>query len=466
MWDARNRLPRLYLQRMAKLLGSEYEAFVATYAEQRAEGLRVNELKVEPQALVNSLPVNLSPVEWSPSGFSIPSDTTLGRHPYHAAGLYYLQEPSAMAVAEVLTPQAGERILDLCAAPGGKATHIASLMGGQGLLVANDIHPRRVRALVENLARWGATNVAILNEKPDRLARRFSAFFDRVLVDAPCSGEAMFRRSESARADWSVEQVRGCAIRQRQILASAARMVRLGGWLCYATCAFSPEENEGVVASFLRDHPDFDIAAPRRYPGFDRGHPEWAEASQPLERAVRLWPHRAPGGGHFIALMQRVNGEAAPPERAQPAETPADFGELSRAAALQLLASFCRNYLTVQIEGPLILMGTHLYHPPPDLPDLSGLRVVCPGWWLGRVRRGRFEPSHALAMALRQEGARLTLDLSVDAPEVCAYLEGRPLRSRGEDGWVLVTVDGHPLGWGKRVRGVVKNHYPRRLRWR
>ena len=466
MQSARKRLPAPYLQRMAKLLGSEYTPFVASYAEQRVDGLRVNELKVGPQAFVNSLPVDVSPVEWCPSGFTIPSDTALGHHPYHAAGLYYLQEPSAMAVTEVLAPRPGERVLDLCAAPGGKATHIASLMRGQGLLVANDIHRRRVRALAENVARWGATNAAILNEKPDRLARRFPAFFDRALVDAPCSGEAMFRRSESACAAWSVEHVRGCAMRQQQILASAAPMIRPGGWLCYATCTFSPEENEGVVASFLRDHPDFDILEVSRFPGFERGHPEWVETTQPLERAVRLWPHRAPGDGHFIALMQRTRGEVGPPERTWAAQTPPDFGQLSRAAAGEVLADFCRKYLALQIEGQLSLAGSHLYRLPPDLPDLSGLRVVRTGWWLGRVGRDRLEPSHALAMALHREEARLTLDLSADGPEVCAYLQGRPLHSRGEDGWLLVTVDGHPLGWGKRVRGEVKNHYPRRLRWR
>jgi len=450
-------LPEQYLQRMADLLGNEYEAFVASYAGRRVDGLRVNELKVEPQTLVDSLLVDSSSLEWCPTGFTIPSDAALGHHPYHAAGLYYLQEPSAMAVAEVLAPQPEERVLDLCAAPGGKATHIASLMWNQGLLVANDIHPRRVQALAENLERWGATKVVILNETPDRLALRFPAFFDRVLVDAPCSGEAMFRRSESARADWSVEHVRGCALRQRDILASAAQMVRPGGWLCYATCTFSPEENEGVVTAFLRDHPDFEIIVPPRVLGFDRGRPEWADAPQPLERAVRLWPHHAPGEGHFIALMQRVSGEVAPSERAWPTEAPP--------AASELFADFCCKYLTVRIEGQLVLIGTHLYRLPPDLPDLSGLRIVRPGWWLGRVRRGRFEPSPALAMALSRGEARLRLDLSVDGPEVYAYLQGSPLHSFGEDGWLLVTVDGHSLGWGKRVRGVVKNHYPRRLRW-
>jgi len=442
---------------MAELLGEHYSAFAASYERPGVNGLRVNELKVEPQGLVDSLPADLSPLQWCPTGFAIPPDASLGRHPYHAAGLYYLQEPSAMAVAEVLAPQPGERVLDLCAAPGGKATHMASLMRDQGLLVANDIHPRRAQVLSQNLERWGVTNAVVLNETPRRLARRLPDFFDRVLVDAPCSGEGMFRRSEPARTQWSREHVRGCARRQREILASAARMVRPGGWLCYATCTFSPEENEGVVAAFLSDRPEFVIVEPPRYPGFGRGHPEWVETPQPLERAVRLWPHRAPGEGHFAALVQRVNGEL----------TSARGTHIAGAGsvAAELLADFCSKYLTIPILGRLAMMGPHLYRPPPDLPDLSGLRVVRTGWWLGEVRPGRLEPSHALAMALRREEVHVTLDLSAEGPEVYAYLQGSRLRSPGEDGWLLVTLDGHVLGWGKRVRGVVKNHYPRRLRW-
>jgi len=454
-------LPPAFLERMARLLSDEYPLFLATYQSQRIDGLRVNELKVRPEALINSLPVDLSPIEWCPSGFAIPPDAALGRHPYHAAGLYYLQDPSAMAVAEVLAPQPGERVLDLCAAPGGKATHIASLMRGQGFLMANDIHHRRARTLAENLERWGVRNAVISSESPDRLAERFPAFFDRVLVDAPCSGEGMFRRSDSARADWSPKHIRGCALRQREILASAARMVRSGGWLCYATCTFAPEENEGVIAHFLRRHPDFEMAEPLRFPSFDRGHPEWLDdpglAPLSLERAIRLWPHRAPGEGHFIALMHRVKGEAAPPEPAPAVKSPP--------VARRLFADFCHRYLTIEVEGHLSLADTHLYLRPPGLPDLSGLRVLRLGWWLGTIRRGRFEPSHALALALRQKEACLTLNLSADQPEVYAYLRGEPLRYPGDDGWLLVTVDGHPLGWGKRVRGIVKNHYPKGLRW-
>jgi len=293
---------------MAERLGEAYPAFVSTRAGPRVDGLRANDLKLESRALVNPLLVDFSPLEWCPADFAIPSETPLGRHPYHVAGLYYLQEPSAMAVAQVLAPQPGERVLDLCAAPGGKATQIVLLMGDRGLLVTNDIHPRRVQALADNLERWGATNAAVLNETPHRLARHFPAFLDRVLVDAPYSGEGMFRRSELARSQWSVEHVHGCDRRQREILASVARMVRPGRWLCYATCAFSPEENEAAVAPFRSHNPGFQIAEPRRYPGFGRGHPEWVAASRLLARAVRLWPHRAPGEGHFIALMQRVNG--------------------------------------------------------------------------------------------------------------------------------------------------------------
>ncbi len=451
------RPPADFLSYMAELLGEDYSAFAASYKAPAIDGLRVNDLKVKPQDLLDSLPADLSPLPWCPVGFTTRSDASLGRHPYHAAGLYYLQEPSAMAVAQVLAPQPGERVLDLCAAPGGKATHIASLMRDQGLLVANDVHSRRARILSGNLERWGLTNTAILSETPQRCARRFPAFFDRVLVDAPCSGEGMFRRSESARAQWSRENVRGCARRQREILVSAARMVRPGGWLCYATCTFSPEENEEVVASFLCDHTEFEIVDPPRCPGLDRGHPEWVKTSQPLERAVRLWPHRASGEGHFVALMQRRSGETVRPQHACPAG--------AALSSVELLAEFCRQHLTMSIQGRLVTMGPRIYRSPPDLPNLGGLQVVRPGWLMGVVHPGRLDPSHALAMALCQDEARLTLDLSADGPEVYAYLQGSPLRSSGEDGWLLVTVDGHALGWGKRVRGIVKNHYPRKLRW-
>jgi 16S rRNA C967 or C1407 C5-methylase (RsmB/RsmF family)/NOL1/NOP2/fmu family ribosome biogenesis protein len=457
-------VPSAFLDRMARLLRDEYPAFLASYGAQPSVGLRVNTLKLTPEAFRETAPFDLAPVPWCAAGFALNGNAEPGKHPYHAAGLYYLQDPAAMAVAELLDPQPGERVLDLSAAPGGKATHIASLMRNKGLLVANEIHGKRVWDLAENLERWGARNAAITVETPERLATRLEGFFDRVLVDAPCSGEGMFRRSAAARAEWAPELIQGCALRQSAILEQAARMVRTGGVLAYSTCTFAPEEDEGTLARFLRQHPEFQLAKPARRPGFSEGRPDWVEtgAGLPeLRRAVRLWPQTGPGYGHFIAVMWRA-GASSPADTPPARPEPADW---LPAQVLALYRAFCREHLTAApVTERLALAGTYLYALPSDSPDLTGMRFVHPGWWLGTIKKKRFEPSHALAMALAPSTAQRTLDLSAGSAEVLAYLRGGSLPAAGQDGWTLVTVDGFPVGWGKRVKGIVKSHYPKGLR--
>jgi len=265
-------IPVAFLERMERLLGGEYPAFLASYDERPSVGLRVNTLKIAPEVFRQIAPFELTPVPWCAAGFTIvEGDVEPGKHPYHPAGLYYLQDPSAMAVAELLDPQPGERVLDLASAPGGKATHIAAKMQGQGLLVANEIHSKRAWELASNLERWGVANVAITHETPERLAERFEGFFDRVLVDAPCSGEGMMRKGTAARIEWAPELIRGCTFRQADILEHAARLVRPSGWLAYSTCTFNPEENEGTVSHFIAARPDFELVEPPRQPGFTPG---------------------------------------------------------------------------------------------------------------------------------------------------------------------------------------------------
>ena len=476
---------------MERLLGDEYPAFLASYAERPSVGLRVNTLKIAPEVFRQIAPFELTPVPWCAAGFTIAGDDVEpGKHPFHAAGLYYLQDPSAMAVAELLDPQPGERVLDLASAPGGKATHIAAKMQGQGLLVANEIHPKRAWELAGNLERWGATNVAITNETPERLAERFEDFFDRVLVDAPCSGEGMMRKSEAARVEWAPELVRGCALRQTAILEHAARLVRPGGRLVYSTCTFNPEENEGTVARFLDTHPEFALIEPSQRPGLSPGRPDWLDAGvgaglapaqdaghpqgdaptdfrTDLTRAVRLWPHLAPGEGHFIAVM--CKHEAAPVSTQIKPWRPARLPRPAEAA----YRTFCAEHLTEAPAGErLALVGSYLYALEDALPDpsstsgrgLTGLRFLHPGRWLGTIMKDRFEPSHALALALPRESARRTVSLTPHDPALAAYLRGEGFRSAGEAGWVLLCVDGYPLGWGKRVGETVKSHYPRGLR--
>jgi len=467
-------LPFLFLERMQQLLKEDYPAFLSSYDEAPKVGLRVNTLKIAVSDFYTISPYPLKPVPWCSSGFIVSEADPLeekippGKHPYHIAGLFYLQEPSAMLPPEMLNPQPNERVLDLAAAPGGKTTHIAALMQTQGLLVANEIHPKRVWELVKNLERCGVCNAMVTNETPERLAQNLEGFFDKVLVDAPCSGEGMFRKNPRARLEWKPTVVQGCAARQRVILESAARLVRPDGCLLYSTCTFSPEENEGVIARFLADHPEFEIVDIPRQEFFLPCRPDLVgpDALLELVRAIRLMPHNSPGEGHFAVLMRKKVGS-------QPKISPANRLARIPHPMMRSLADFCENALTDQgrdkvlVPERLALVGTYLYLLPPNSPDWRGLRVIHPGWWLGRYKRNRFEPSHALARGLTCQDTRICLDLGLEDARLEAYFHGKniPLNSDNHStAWMLVTLEGHPLGWGKAVAGVLKNFYPHGLR--
>lgn len=464
-WPAMTLLPpQAFLDALAPLLGAEWDAFAATYAQPPVLGLRVNTLKLPASALRERLaPLNLNPAPWCPTGFSVDADAAaragvrLGKSPLHAAGLYYLQEPSAMAAAEALAPQPGERVLDLCAAPGGKSTHLAAQMNNQGLLIANEMVPGRAAIVAENLERWGVRHAVVTNETPSRLASRWPGGFDCVLVDAPCSGEGMFRRllADGARVQWSAAQVSGCALRQADILQSAAQLLRPGGRLVYSTCTFNLEENERVIARFLEARTDFELAALPPAPG-------WTPGLGPLAGhpgVARLWPQQAAGEGHFLAHLQRHPAASAGAAMPRPRTPP----RLER-AALRAWEAFCAANLVMEPPGALVQTGTYLYQRPEPALDMTGLRVLRPGWWLGEVRGERLEPSHALALGLTHADFQRTLDLTHDDPAVLAYLRGETLIAEGAAGWLAVCVDSFPLGWGKRGGAVVKNHYPKGLR--
>jgi NOL1/NOP2/fmu family ribosome biogenesis protein len=317
----------------------------------------------------------------------------------------------------------------------------------------------RAETLADNLARFGARNIVVAADYPERLAPALAGFFHRVLVDAPCSEEGMFRRSAQARRAWSPKTVAGCARRQLRILASAAEMVAAGGILAYSTCTFSPEENEDVIARFLLDHPNYELVPAALPDGVDAGRREWCSLPQarriPLERTTRLWPHRIRGDGHFIAVMRRTDEPA-------PAAHHAEWREDT--AAMRAFREFSEAALTVPLAGRVHRAGNRVFLLPDLTPPLAGLRVLWPGWLLGELRAARFAPSHALALGLSMTDARLILSLSTRDEQAQRYLRGETLAATGEPGWVLVGVDGFPLGWGFRVGDVVKNHYPRHLR--
>lgn len=343
-----------------------------------------------------------------------------------------------MAPVTLLDPQPGERVCDLCAAPGGKTTQIAGRMDQQGFLLCNEINPKRAKILSRNIERMGVGNALVTNEHPDTLAKKYPGFFDRVLIDAPCSGEGMFRKEEAAVTDWSPETVQMCANRQQEILRSGAELVRPGGRLVYSTCTFAPEENEQAIDIFLQEHPDFypeTVSAP------------WFAAGE--NGTFRMWPHKLLGEGHFAAVL-RKEGEPEEPERSLPGSPlPKEWTAFAKELDIKLP------------EGKAVLFGQSLYWAPSALPDLRGIRVLRPGLELGEVKKGRFEPAHALALWLKT--AANVKRLESDAPELKAYLHGETVPAR-EKGWCLVMADSYSIGWGKGDGNVLKNHYPKGLR--
>lgn len=471
-------IPPLFLERMSRFLGDEYPAFEESLSAAPKAGLRVNTLKLSADEFQNISPFVLGErVAWCPSAFLLDGEEKPGKHPYHLAGLYYLQDPSAMSPAELLFSipmRKGERVLDLSAAPGGKTTHLAALMHGSGLLVANEIKNKRVGHLTQNVERWGAGNVVVTNESPERLADHFGAFFDRVLVDAPCSGEGMFRKDMGARLDWSPGMVAGCSVRQGNILRVAAKLVKPSGYLLYSTCTFAPEEDEGVIAQLLDEFPDFAVVELPLFDGFARGKPEWLKGRMKEERelqgAVRLFPHRLEGEGHFACLLRKLDGAT---------DTGTDFESEKRmwvaekrvgkrkdarkteSPDLRFWREFARDALTLDLaEERLCVAGERLYYLPEENPDFGRLRIVHRGVWLGSLKKGRFEPAHPLALFLKPGEAKNFVSLPPDSRELAAYLRGESLEMDAS-GWTVVCADAWPLGWGKGVQGMLKNHFPR-----
>lgn len=464
-------LPQDFKERMKEQLrdGDAYEEFLASYEKERTYGLRYNPLKIEKEKLQSALRkerIVLEKVPWAAEGFYYPVDAHPGKLPLHEAGAYYIQEPSAMIAAELLDPRPGEKILDLCAAPGGKSTQIAGRMQGRGLLVSNEVISQRAKALSRNIERMGVRNAVVLNEAPRRLAERFPLFFDRIVVDAPCSGEGMFRKDMDARGEWSLEQVEACAKRQRDILTQAVMMLKPDGVLVYSTCTFAPQENERNAAWFLREYPQFI-----------------------LEKQEQIWPHLQRGEGHFAVRLYRQGCRKMPEELFDKRAPKADSKKKMAASKnrrireatdvygtqkdtktfYQKLSDFCSESLSEHMQkyilgriadGQLAVFGDQLYLVPPEIGSLDGLKTERAGLQLGCCKKNRFEPSHALAMALRPEDVKQTLEL--EKPE--RYLYGETISCGIQKGWTLVTVDGCSIGWGKASQGVLKNHYPKGLR--
>ncbi|SEP82392.1 RsmB/NOP family class I SAM-dependent RNA methyltransferase [Butyrivibrio sp. TB] len=594
-------LPSKFTNRMKFMLGQECDAFLVSFECVRSKALRINPCKLQGgrEDAYSKLPFETKKILWEENGFVYNDEDEPGKHPLHMAGLYYIQEPSAMSPVAYLDPKPGQRVLDLCAAPGGKSTQIAGRMQGSGILVSNEINAGRAKILSENIERMGIGNAMVLNETPQNLSARFEGWFDRILIDAPCSGEGMFRKNEDAVTNWSPENVRLCADRQDEILDNAASMLAPSGRLVYSTCTFAPDEDEGTIYRFLLRHPEFRVVEVPLYEGMDHGNPSWAlidtsdestwtkpdlqdnaastqddkdyglegcldevktnkeklnkEVADQLANCIRLWPHHLKGEGHFLAVLERVNdisqenGEQSVSDIDQKAPTitycPGGFqrgirieqrktldstiscddkgtSDSSKGAdsyssnsmdkknsirsdqepkkklkakdrrlmdknagraqnkalkggsdlelAKKLWEEFAGDVLSEsgmdRLYGTLFTFGENVYLAPFLMPSTDRLKVMRPGLHLGTMKKGRFEPSHSLALFLRKEDVKNSHDYPSDSKEIKDFTSGLSLTASLDNGWYLILTDGCSLGWAKSDGRRLKNHYPKGLR--
>jgi len=434
-----DKLPAGFLEMLGITLGEDgLTHYLDSLERERVYGLRANLLKITPQQLQTLLPFLGPAIPWCRDGFYYTPENRPAKSVWYHAGLFYAQEPSAMLPAAVAAIEPGHAVLDLCAAPGGKTTQAAGYLLGKGMIVSNDASISRCKPLVKNIELSGVTNAMVICEKPERLAKRFDHFFDRILVDAPCSGEGMFRKDPEAMSGWSMHKPEACADIQRNILNQAAAMLKPGGRIIYSTCTFEPCEDEDMIRWFLDMHREFYV--------IPIDCPELGITGTSIG-AGRIWPHLQDGEGHFACVLGK-EGEPRPQRETR-------FNRPMR--GIDCFRAFCKEYLTCEVDGNFTVLGESLYRIPEGAPDLTGVRTVRSGWYLGEARDKRFEPSQAFAMGLSMNAARNAVDFEADSICVEKYLKGESFDVQADDGWALVCVCGYPLGWGKVRDGRMKN---------
>lgn len=463
-------LPQSFLDSMKEILGEDYEAFLAGFDGQRQYGLRVNTLKMNLEEFERIAPFHLKKVPWISNGYFYEAEDAPAKHPFYSAGLYYLQEPSAMTPASRLKVQPGERVLDLCAAPGGKATELGAALQGEGLLMANDINTARARALLRNLELFGISNSFVTNEPPHVLAERFPEFFHKIMVDAPCSGEGMFRKNPAVVDSWQEKGPEYFSKLQREIIVQAADMLLPGGMMFYSTCTFSPLENEKTITHLLKERPDMEVIPMEDYEGFAEGLTSYRGEvfDESCKLCRRIWPHKMSGEGHFMALLHKKNGIQQQVQQTVSQssiwwEKCKDLNKEQKAAAEDFF-----SHVNIAYDGKRIdVRGDNLYYLPAPKYDGRGLHFLRNGLFMGEFKKKRFEPSQPFALALHAQDFDQVLDFSADDERLSRYLRGETLDvsdliagEKKRKGWQLVMVAGHPLGFGKLVNNNLKNKYP------
>lgn len=463
-------LPQSFLDSMKEILGEDYEAFLAGFDGQRQYGLRVNTLKMNLEEFERIAPFHLKKVPWISNGYFYEAEDAPAKHPFYSAGLYYLQEPSAMTPASRLKVQPGERVLDLCAAPGGKATELGAALQGEGLLVANDINTARARALLRNLELFGISNSFVTNEPPHVLAERFPEFFHKIMVDAPCSGEGMFRKNPAVVDSWQEKGSEYFSKLQREIIVQAADMLLPGGMMFYSTCTFSPLENEKTITHLLKERPDMEVIPMEDYEGFAEGLTSYRGEvfDESCKLCRRIWPHKMSGEGHFMALLHKKSGTQQQVQQTVSQssiwwEKCKGLNKEQKAAAEDFF-----SHVNIAYDGKRIdVRGDNLYYLPAPKYDGRGLHFLRNGLFMGEFKKKRFEPSQPFALALHAQDFDQVLDFPADDERLSRYLRGETLDvsdliagEKKRKGWQLVMVAGHPLGFGKLVNNNLKNKYP------
>ena len=463
-------LPQSFLDSMKEILGEDYEAFLAGFDGQRQYGLRVNTLKMNLEEFERIAPFHLKKVPWISNGYFYEAEDAPAKHPFYSAGLYYLQEPSAMTPASRLKVQPGERVLDLCAAPGGKATELGAALQGEGLLVANDINTARARALLRNLELFGISNSFVTNEPPHVLAERFPEFFHKIMVDAPCSGEGMFRKNPAVVDSWQEKGPEYFSKLQREIIVQAADMLLPGGMMFYSTCTFSPLENEKTITHLLKERPDMEVIPMEDYEGFAEGLTSYRGEvfDESCKLCRRIWPHKMSGEGHFMALLHKKSGTQQQVQQTVSQssiwwEKCKGLNKEQKAAAEDFFSHVNIAYDEKRID----VRGNNLYYLPAPKYDGRGLHFLRNGLFMGEFKKKRFEPSQPFALALHAQDFDQVLYFPADDERLSRYLRGETLDvsdliagEKKRKGWQLVMVAGHPLGFGKLVNNNLKNKYP------
>lgn len=436
-------LPLDFKERMKKMLNNEYEAFIDAFCnETNNTAIRVNKSK-DKKGVVEKYFNLTDRVEWCDSGFYADKSLISGKHPYHIAGLLYFQEPSAMAPVEALPVLEGDFILDLCAAPGGKTTQAAAKLNGTGIVVSNEIVEKRAKILAENVSRLGFKNVVVTNEAPQKLAEKYEEFFDKVIVDAPCSGEGMFRKEKQAIECWSIEHTKSCGTRQKAIIDSAMKCLAPGGYLVYSTCTFAIEENEDIARYIIEKYPYMKIENPEKLSVLSKGID--------IEEVKRIYPHKQRGEGHFIALFHDTREKK---ERID--------NIIKKSCTVKEYEEFEKEFLNINLDGEIINFGDNIYMKPYGI-DINKIRTVLPGVYLGIRKKNRFEPSYNLCHALESDEIRNIINFSPEDEDLMKFIAGECIECN-KKGWTAVCVDGFPIGWGKASGGVLKNHFPKQLR--